>query len=82
MLQNLEQRQNPGPEAHLARLAGQRIDLRQQRRREVEVGLVVALEHAFDLLLELAVGVQARDLVLVLVGEKLVVIARHRFGEL
>ena len=42
---------------------------------------VVALEHGLDLPLELAVRVQARDLVLVLVGEELGVVARHRFRE-
>src|SRR3954470_14703342 len=78
----LENSPHPSAETHLARLAAERIDLRKKRWREVVIGPVVAFEHVGDLLFEFAVGVQARNLVLVLVGEELVVIARDRFGEL
>ena len=42
----------------------------------------VAFEDLGELFLEVAVGVQARDLVLVLVREQFGVVARNRFGEL
>src|SRR5258706_6924959 len=80
--QHMEHRQHPGAEAHLARLAGGWILARNKRWREMEHELVIALEHAGDLLLERAVGVQPRDLVFVLVGEQLGVVARDRFAQL
>ena len=43
--------------------------------------LVVALEHAGDLVGEGGVGVQAGDLVLVLVGHQLEQVARHGLGQ-
>ena len=79
--EDLEQRPHPGAEAHLARLAGERIDAREQRRREVVDDPVVALEHAFQLAREFAVGVQPRHFVLVLVRKQLRVVARYCFGE-
>src|SRR6266850_2702907 len=69
-LQQAKDGQHPGAEAHLARLAGRRILAREKRRREVEDQFVVALEHAGDLLLERAVGVQTRHFVFVLVRQQ------------
>ncbi len=57
------------------------LRLAMQRRRQVVVELVVALELRRDLLVEARVGVQARDLVLVLVGHQLEQVARHRFAQ-
>ena len=48
----------------------------------MELQLVVALELPLEPGLEGGVGVQARHLVLVLVGEQLGVVARDRFGQL
>ena len=50
----------------------------EDRRREVEVDLEVAVELVAELLFELAVGEQPRDFVLVLVGEQLGVVDRDR----
>ena len=56
--------------------------LREQRRREMEFeAQVVAAELVRHLLQERAVGVEPRDLVLVLVGHQLEQIARDGLGE-
>ena len=56
--------------------------LREQRRRQMEFeAQVVAAELVRHLLQEIAVGVEPRHLVLVLVGHQLEQIARDRFGE-
>ena len=52
-----------------------------QRRREMEGELVVAFELRRDALGEVAVGVQARDFVLVLDREQLEVVARDGLGQ-
>src|SRR2546423_6467874 len=79
-LQETEYRQHPGAEAHLARLAGRWIFACKERRSQVKHQAVIAFEHAGDLLLERAIGVQAGDLVFVLVGEQLGVVAGNSFG--
>ena len=53
----------------------------EQRRCHVELQLQVAFELLLQLLLERAVGVQARHLVLVLVGHQLEQAGRRRAGE-
>ena len=58
-----------------------RIAAGKQRRGEVEFQLVAALELLVELGLEGRVGIKPRHLVLVLVGQQLGVVARHRFGE-
>src|SRR5258706_1385884 len=68
-LQQPEHGQHPRAEAHLAQFPGERIARRNQGRGKVEYQLVVAFEHAGDLVLEGAVGVQAGQLRFVLVGE-------------
>ena len=55
--------------------------LGQHGRRQMEVQLVVALELVAELLQERAVGVEPSDLVLVLVGQQLEVVAGDRFGQ-
>src|SRR5262249_51054818 len=73
---------HPRAKLDLARLARLRVDAREERRREVVDPPEADLQHAVDLLAQLAVAVQPGDLVLVLVGEQLRVVARHRLGEL
>src|SRR5260221_2904635 len=75
-------REHPRSVLALARLAGHRIGLRPERRREVHLHAVVALELAFDALQEVAVGMKARDLVFVLVRHELEEIARDDRREL
>jgi hypothetical protein len=71
---------HPGAERPLDQLALARSCFGQQRRRQVVHQLVVALELRGDLGGEGRVGVQARHLVLVLVGHQLEQVARHRLG--
>ncbi len=80
--EHLEGAHHPRAEADLARLAGRRIGLGEQRRRQMEFEAeVVAAELVRHLLEEIAVGVEPRHLVFVLVGHQLEQIARDRFGE-
>src|SRR5690606_36710539 len=65
----------------LLRLAGIRIDFQKQWPRQVKRQPIVALELRLQLAHEGAFGVEAGDLVLILVGEQLEVIARYRFGQ-
>jgi hypothetical protein len=58
-----------------------RILLRQQRRGEVEVQLVVAVELLRGCAFEIAAGVQARHFVLVLVGHQLEAVACDRLRQ-
>ncbi len=57
----------------------------EQRRRQVELELVVAFEHGGDLVGEFRTGggirVEPRHFVFVLVGHQLEQVARHRFGQ-
>src|SRR6185312_5958028 len=77
-----EHRQYPRPEVHLARQPGRLVAARKQRRRQMKlVAQIVAAEFGFDLLLEGAVGVEPRHLVLVLVGHELEQVTRHRVGQ-
>ena len=55
-----ERRHHPGAVFALLELAGRRIALGEQRRRQMEGELVVALELRAELLQELAVAVEAR----------------------
>ena len=57
------------------------VALREQRRRQVEAQRVVALELLRDAVEEAGLDVQARDLVLVLVGHQLVQAHRHLAGK-
>ncbi|SAI33726.1 Uncharacterised protein [Bordetella trematum] len=64
-------------EGHFARHAAVRVLAGQQRRRHVKAQGEVAFELFGQLRGEAAVGVEARDFVLVLVGHQLVEAARH-----
>ena len=75
--QRAEQRQHPAAELPFLRPA-RRVDARQARRREMEADLEVALELLADALLEGPDRSEPRHLVLVLVGEQLGVVDRHR----
>src|SRR3954454_20568943 len=77
----LEGTQHPRAERALTRYAGHRVRFCQERRRHVEGERKVALERCIQLLQVVSVRIEPRHLVLVLVGEQLVVVARHRFGE-
>ena len=74
--------QDPGPVGALLELAGRRVARGPERWRQVDLELRPALELVREPRAELAVGVEARDLVLVLVGEQLEVVARDRLGQL
>src|SRR5687767_2002469 len=63
--QHLEDGEHPGPETLLLLVS------RERRRSEVVKRAIVALEHAFDLLAEVRVGVQPRDFVFILVRGQL-----------
>src|SRR3546814_9839477 len=78
--EQFERREHPRPVFLLLQLA-LGVALGQQRRGEVEVQLVVAVKLLFELLAEVAVGVQARHLVLVLVGHQLEEVAGDRLGQ-
>ena len=76
--QEAKYRHHPRAERALAR-PPQRIGFAgQHRRREVEVEFEIALELIAELLFEPAVGVEPRDLVLILVGEQFCVVDRDR----
>ena len=73
---------HPRPEAHLARLAGRRILARRAAAARDGIRSCRSPSNASrDLRGERAVGVEPRDLVLVLVRHQLEEIARHRLGE-
>ena len=76
--QQPEHMDHPRTERALARHASDRIAPRQQLRREMELQAEVALELALEFPEERAVGVEARDLVLVLVGHQLEEVAGDR----
>jgi hypothetical protein len=57
------------------------LRLAMMRRRKVVVQREVAFEHRVDLVQEGGVGVQARDLVFVLVRHQLEQVTRHAFGQ-
>src|SRR4249919_2183650 len=78
--QPLERGEHPRAEFLLDQVA-LCVLLRQQRRGEVELELVVAVELLLQLLLEVAAGVQARDFVLVLVRHQLEGVTRDGFGQ-
>ena len=75
-------RQHPGPETALLQMAGDRVPLRQQRRGHVKLQLHIALELCRQPLPERLSGIEPGNLILILVGQKLEVIARHSFGQL
>ena len=79
--QQPEGRQHPGAVARASVRWPCRVLLGPERRRQVELQLVVAVELRRYLLLEAAVGVEPRDFVLVLVGHQLEVVARDRLGQ-
>ena len=58
-----------------------RIVFREHGRRQVEVELVVALEHGGDLFLETGLRVQPGDLIFVLVCHQLVEVSGDALGE-
>src|SRR3954469_1330392 len=72
--QYAEGRDHPRAELLLAWQPGVRIATAQQRRRKVERDAILALELLCDALEEAAVDIQPRDLIFVLVSEKLEVI--------
>jgi hypothetical protein len=80
--QRREHRHQPAAELHLGRHVGTRLPARQQRRRQVEGQLVVAVELRRDLRAEGRVGMQARHFVLVLVSHHLEQVARHGLAQL
>ncbi len=71
-----------GTKDPLARTSQRVLAAAEQGRCQVEVQGEVALELVADALLELAVGEQTRNLVLVLVGEQLGVVDGHRTRQL
>src|SRR5262249_58454052 len=73
-----EHRQHPGAEGALLRPAERIFPAAEDRRRKIEAEPEIALELVAELLLELAVCEEARDLVLVLVGEQFSVVDRNR----
>ncbi len=77
--QHVEGVQHPRPEFTLTRLASGAVALGQPGRCQVELQLVVAFELRLELLAELRFAVQPRHFVLVFVGKKLEVVARHCF---
>src|SRR5262245_43462359 len=80
--QQPEQRENPRTERHLPRLAADLVLAGKQRRRQMHVqAKILAAELGVHLLEEGVVGVEASDLVFVLVGHQLEQIARDRVGE-
>src|SRR4051812_45890898 len=79
--EHLEGLQHPGTIGLLLRLSRRRVDLRQHGRGQMELQLVVALELLAELLQEGAVGVEPGDLVLVLVGQQLEVVAGDSLGQ-
>src|SRR3954470_12784269 len=76
--QRAEHRHHPGAERALLRPAERILSPAEDRRRQIEVELELALELIAELFFELAVGEQPRDFVLVLVGEQLGVVDRDR----
>ena len=72
---------HPGAEAAFLQVAGGGVAVGQQRRGQVELEAVPALELGPELALEGAVGVEPGHLVLVLVGHELEEVARDRLGE-
>ena len=79
--QQLETGQHPGAELAFLQLALV-VFSGQQRRGEVVIQLVVALELRGHLVEKTAVGVQACNLVFVLVGHQLEQVAGNRFSQL
>src|SRR5262249_59841499 len=74
--------EHPRAERPLAVAAGRGVArVQAPGRGEVDLDRVVALELRGELALEVAVRVEARDLVLVLVGEELEVVTGDRLGE-
>ena len=62
---------HPRAEGRLCRQPGLRIAVTQQRRREVEFQLQIALERAGELLLEGPIGIKTPDLILIFDGHEL-----------
>src|SRR5579871_3101633 len=62
---------DPWPEAHLPRAPAIRVLLREQGRRQMKFVAKVAVEGGRDLFFERAIGEEARDFVLVLIGHQL-----------
>src|SRR6185295_5942694 len=79
--QQFECQKYPAAVFRLPQLAGNWITLRNQRRRQMKMKLVVAFELDFDVLHKRRIRVQARHLVLVLIREQLEVIMRDRFSQ-
>src|SRR4029078_10102562 len=79
--QQLECGEYPCAVLALAQLTGSTIALGEERRRQVEMKLVVAFELGSDLLHECRIGVQARHFVFVLVGKQFEKVAGYGFGE-
>src|ERR1700761_352813 len=76
--QRPEHRHHPGAEGTLLRPPQRVLGTPEDRRREVELDLEVAVELITQLLFELAVAELARDLILVLVGQQLGVVNGNR----
>ncbi len=59
----------------------QKFQLGQRRRCQIKLELIVAFEHAGDLGLERAIGVQQRDLILIPLSHQLEQISCHRHAQ-
>ena len=79
--QHAEHIEHPRPQLALARLASDGVTLGQPGRGEVELQPVVALELRLELLAEFRLAVEARHLVLILVGQELEVVAGNGLGQ-
>src|ERR1700730_928173 len=76
----LENRNDPGSQTHLAWMAGDRIARRKQRRRQMK-GNAAAIETLSEPGKEAGFHMKTRDLIFVLVSKQLVKAARHRFRQ-
>src|SRR6185503_12318769 len=74
--EHAQNRQHPGTELVLLRPSRRGVWSREQRRREVKAQARAFYEVLLDALDEAALGVQPRDLVLVLVSEHAEIVAR------
>src|SRR5579883_423357 len=73
--------EDPGAVAALLKLAGVGIARGEEGRRQMEFEGEVAFELLMKLLQERAIGVEPRDLVLVLIGHQLEEVARDRLSK-